>query len=500
MRYIFCFLLQMLWCRCVVRPFCMSHKASRYSRYSADRREMISMNTADARNERKAAAAAAAVKLRSTGRLSQLPTVIASDELIRRAKVAATKIPYDKSIYHLSQRVRKRSREQANAIGQAVSIPVRELIQAYDLKNLEQRLHPFEFATARLTARHRTREGYMSMEDILVELKNLRNGVLETSKATIQQSKNATNTEEVILVIENLLKDVEGRIKAKAHVLNELKLLGRAFRRLPTVDLSTPTVVLVGAPNVGKSTLVRLLSTGEPTIGNYPFTTRGVSMGHVLRETDAKISQFQEKEKYDDNTQSLADMNGRHVRRRRMDIIGQVVDTPGLLARSDDETRNDMEELTLATMRFLPSAVVFVLDLSGAAGDDKSSPQDQIKVRDSLRALFPKRPWIDVVSKADLLDFKKWGSTTSTSDHQIEESRDKFDENGQLVQFVSPENIQAPPEAIFVSVKHDRGTDDLKAAVAHLHSQVAAVARAYAAAALAPRPSIIEEKQVISHS
>ena len=47
------------------------------------------------------------------------------------------------------------------------------------------------------------------------------------------------------------------------------------------MSLDAPTLVLVGAPNVGKSTLVRALSTGAPEVGNYAFTTRGVSLGHV---------------------------------------------------------------------------------------------------------------------------------------------------------------------------------------------------------------------------
>jgi nucleolar GTP-binding protein len=86
------------------------------------------------------------------------------------------------------------------------------------------------------------------------------------------------------------------------------------------VTLSAPTVVFVGAPNVGKSTMVTELSTGEPEIGNYAFTTRAVTLGHV----------------YEDGKK-----------------MGQVMDTPGLLDREDDE-RNEMEELTLATMRHLP--------------------------------------------------------------------------------------------------------------------------------------------------
>ena len=39
-------------------------------------------------------------------------------------------------------------------------------------------------------------------------------------------------------------------------------------------------IALIGAPNVGKSSLVTVLSSGTPEICNYPFTTRSVKMGH----------------------------------------------------------------------------------------------------------------------------------------------------------------------------------------------------------------------------
>lgn len=41
----------------------------------------------------------------------------------------------------------------------------------------------------------------------------------------------------------------------------------QALRAMPVIDLETPTLCLVGAPNVGKSSLVRLLSTGKPEVG-----------------------------------------------------------------------------------------------------------------------------------------------------------------------------------------------------------------------------------------
>jgi hypothetical protein len=65
--------------------------------------------------------------------------------------------------------------------------------------------------------------------------------------------------------------------------------VSRALRSLPYVDPSLPTLALVGAPNVGKSSLVRVLSSGVPEVCNYPFTTRSIKMGHFY--IDAKRHQ-----------------------------------------------------------------------------------------------------------------------------------------------------------------------------------------------------------------
>lgn len=44
---------------------------------------------------------------------------------------------------------------------------------------------------------------------------------------------------------------------------------------MPVVDPQTPTLCLVGAPNVGKSSLVRILSTGKPEVNVFLQNTMG---------------------------------------------------------------------------------------------------------------------------------------------------------------------------------------------------------------------------------
>ena len=79
----------------------------------------------------------------------------------------------------------------------------------------------------------------------------------------------------------------------------------------------------------------------------------------------------------------------------------QIMDSPGLLNRPDCE-RNEMEALTLASLQHLPTAVVYVMDLSGQSGDACSSIDDQLALRAETRGRFPKRPWVDVLAKWDL--------------------------------------------------------------------------------------------------
>jgi GTP1/Obg family GTP-binding protein len=70
-------------------------------------------------------------------------------------------------------------------------------------------------------------------------------------------------------------------------VIGNLIDIQRQLRNIPIVQLHIPTVVLVGAPNVGKSSIVKALSTGTPEVNNYPFTTRGMTL--VSRVTHANI-------------------------------------------------------------------------------------------------------------------------------------------------------------------------------------------------------------------
>lgn len=178
---------------------------------------------------------------------------------------------------------------------------------------------------------------------------------------------------------------------------------------MPVVDPETPTLCLVGAPNVGKSSLVRILSTGKPEVCNYPFTTRGILMGHII----INFERF------------------------------QVTDTPGLLTRHDDD-RNNLERLTLAVLTHLPTAVLYVHDLTGECG---TSPEDQFITYKEIKEKFPEHLWLDVVSKCDLLQ--------DPPTNYIADDVERYMKFG-------------PDGAIRVSVTKEVGTTELKSKVQEL--------------------------------
>src|SRR5207247_8364264 len=154
-------------------------------------------------------------------------------------------------------------------------------------------------------------------------------------------------------VVKQVAPDLAARIEAR-----------RALRRIPQIDPDVPTIVVAGYPNVGKSSFVRAVSTGRPKIADYPFTTKGVSLGHFERG----------------------------VRRY------QILDTPGILDRPM-EKRNRMERQAIAALRHLAEAVVFLVDPTETCGYPLD---DQMRLLEQVRALFPDVPVVVAENKADL--------------------------------------------------------------------------------------------------
>jgi len=158
------------------------------------------------------------------------------------------------------------------------------------------------------------------------------------------------------------LASVVHQIDGDLVFLNEVR---NVLRTLPHVS-DEFTVVVAGYPNVGKSSFIRLVSSATPEVAAYPFTTKGIIVGH------------------------------RMVDRERV----QFIDTPGLLDRPAAE-RSKFERQALLAMVNLASVILVILDASEQCGYPL---EDQFRLLHEIEAMVTV-PVVPVINKSDIVYF-----------------------------------------------------------------------------------------------
>ncbi|HJJ55380.1 MAG TPA: 50S ribosome-binding GTPase [Methanocorpusculum sp.] len=162
--------------------------------------------------------------------------------------------------------------------------------------------------------------------------------------------------------------------------LRYLNVVRNTLRKLPAVNPDEFTVVVAGYPNVGKSSFIKIVSTAEPEIASYPFTTTGVIVGH------------------------------RDIGHRERI---QFIDTPGILDRVDTGKYNNIEKQALNALVYVADLVLFVIDASEHCG---YSIDLQIKLKNYLSELV-KVPMIVTINKSDLMQLEGYiNMSTITKD------------------------------------------------------------------------------------
>lgn len=346
----------------------------------------------------------APVALETVGAFQRLPMVKPSVDILYSALRKTRKISPSKGIANIAKREKNRGARQLDALMKELGVPLREYMESFPNKMY---LHPYERSLIELTL------GDGNYEEVLGRVNALKKKVVSVGKEQASLCAKSLTKREAEERLNEGKKKLEDIFIQEGKAVDDLLNIAKTLRAVPVVDLETPTLCLVGAPNVGKSSLVRILSTGKPEICNYPFTTRGILMGHIT-------------------------MNYQRF---------QVTDTPGLLKRCDDD-RNNLEKLTLAVLSHLPTAVLYVHDLTGECG---TSPSDQFITYKEVRERFRTHLWIDVVSKCDLLPDSPVLFVT--------ENEDAYDLEIARYRKAGPEG------AIFVSVKSEEGLTELKSRV-----------------------------------
>jgi nucleolar GTP-binding protein len=164
-------------------------------------------------------------------------------------------------------------------------------------------------------------------------------------------------------------REAFGRISSVIYQIgDELEFLNYAkskLRNIPTVDFEAITAVIAGFPNVGKSTLLRKITSAEPKVAEYPFTTKGIQIGHMERKW----------KKY------------------------QIIDTPGLLDRPIGDM-NQIELNAMVALEHLADVILYLFDASGTSGYPLES---QFKLYEEIKRVF-NTPIICIFNKVDLLE------------------------------------------------------------------------------------------------
>jgi len=174
---------------------------------------------------------------------------------------------------------------------------------------------------------------------------------------------------------DKMRKEAFGRLSSIVDsIRKDLLLLGEArniLKTLPDVR-DEPTIIVAGYPNVGKSSFVKFVTNATPEVAPYPFTTKGILIGHMER-------------------------NG---------IRYQVIDTPGLLDRPMSE-RNDIELQAITALRRLDAVVMILIDPSESCGYELPA---QIKLAKEIQNQFT-IPSVIAANKSDREEFKNQDET-----------------------------------------------------------------------------------------
>ncbi|MCQ1535821.1 NOG1 family protein [Methanosarcina sp. KYL-1] len=284
----------------------------------------------------------------------KIHTVPTSDELTNKAFKRASRAMSGKTIDGRESRLKANESMMLTAAN----------IFSDNLANIVRRFPSFE---------HLPRF-YYELTDILVGVEKLKMALAsvdwasgkihEVSRVYVGKIRDAESPE-------TPRKEAFGRMASIIKSINkDLLFLNEArniLRKLPEV-LEEPTVVVAGYPNVGKSSFVTRITGATPEIAPYPFTTKGVTIGHFTRNM----------------------------------VRYQVMDTPGLLDRPMSE-RNDIELQAITAISYLDAVVMFLMDPSESCGYEI---KDQMRLLKEIRENF-NLPVLVVANKADRPEFQK---------------------------------------------------------------------------------------------
>ena len=223
---------------------------------------------------------------------------------------------------------------------------------------------------------------YRELASILVDTDELKltlgklNGILPVLSQFGREYTKKLNKIKAPKEGDSLRRSAFGRISSIINKQNKnllyLNNIRGHLREIPSIDDTMPSVVVAGYPNVGKSSIVKEISTATSIeVQEYPFTTKKLNLGHL------------------------------QIKRKFDEIKIQIMDTPGILDRPMIN-RNYIELQAILALRLIADLILFIFDPTPASG---YSVESQIELFNEIKDNFSKDGKIDIIivfNKKDL--------------------------------------------------------------------------------------------------
>ncbi|MFX0105540.1 MAG: NOG1 family protein [Candidatus Hodarchaeota archaeon] len=225
---------------------------------------------------------------------------------------------------------------------------------------------------------------YRELTSVLVDIDELKltlgklNGILPILSQIEREYVSKLSRIEAPKEGDQLRRAAFGRISSiinkQSNNLDYLNKIRGRLREIPSIDYTIPCVVVAGYPNVGKSSIVREISTNKKIeVQEYPFTTKKLNLGHLII-----------KERFDT-------------------IKIQIMDTPGILDRPMSK-RNYIELQAILALRLISDLILFIFDPTPASGYNVDS---QIELFNEIKQNFAQNGKVDIIIVVNKMDLAK---------------------------------------------------------------------------------------------
>ncbi|MEM0334819.1 MAG: GTPase [Thermofilum sp.] len=256
------------------------------------------------------------------------------------------------------ERVKEVKRRQARCVRIAAKTVRSTLREVYTSSPYVEKLHPFYRELCRLS---------FDLNEYKVCLARLRSAeriVSRIAAESLRELKGVETAKDAIRVRRSFFGRLGSLLESLEDCLIMLRQAQLSMLKLPEINPDLAAVIIAGAPNVGKSSLLRALTRAKPEVQPYPFTTRNIILG-VMEHGVYRV---------------------------------QLVDTPGLLD-SPLEDKSRIEQQAVLALRYLGDAAIFVADPTETCG---FTLDFQRRVYEQVTGIFPEGSVIVAVNKLDI--------------------------------------------------------------------------------------------------